>query len=78
MWAVIPLKKYLMTSLGMTISSCPWKVEPFLVCSGVGGNLFTTPSLLDHIGWTRRHTALHYLHLAKVVNRRVHLLDYRQ
>jgi len=23
---------------------------------------------MDHIGWTRRHTALHYLQLAKVLN----------
>ena len=36
MWAVIPIKQYLMTSRGMTFSSCLWKVEPFLVCSGVG------------------------------------------
>ena len=24
--------------------------------------------IMDHVGWTRRHTALHYLQLAKVVN----------
>jgi len=24
--------------------------------------------IMDHIGWTRRHTALHYLQLAKVLN----------
>ena len=35
MWGVLPIKRYLMTSLGMTIS-CPWKVES-LVYSGVGG-----------------------------------------
>ena len=43
--AVMPIKQYLMTSRGMTISSFPWKVEPFLVCSGVGGTLFTTSCL---------------------------------
>ena len=24
--------------------------------------------IMDHVGWTRRHTALHYLQLAKVLN----------
>ena len=24
--------------------------------------------IMDHAGWTRRHTALHYLQLAKVLN----------
>ena len=24
--------------------------------------------IMDHIGWNRRHTALHYLQLAKVLN----------
>jgi len=24
--------------------------------------------IMDHVGWNRRHTALHYLHLAKVLN----------
>ena len=24
--------------------------------------------IMDHVGWTRRHTALHYLKLAKVLN----------
>ena len=25
--------------------------------------------IMDHVGWSRRHTALHYLQLAKVLNR---------
>ena len=24
--------------------------------------------VMDHVGWTQRHTALYYLHLAKVLN----------
>ena len=25
-------------------------------------------AIMDHVGWTRRHTALYYLQLAKVLN----------
>ena len=30
--------------------------------------LLTGAEIMDHVGWTRRHTALYYMQLAKVLN----------
>lgn len=46
MRAVKFIKRYLTTSRGMSISSCPWKVEPSLAYSGVGGTSSATSCLL--------------------------------
>ena len=39
-----------------------------LITLALSGVELKITEIMDHIGWNRRHTALHYLQLAKVLN----------
>ena len=58
--------------------NCPWINKDYLSIylhgfrSGCAITLALTGAdlaeIMDHVGWTRRHTALYYMQLAKVLN----------